>query len=71
MVFAMEEVFTVDEVAKRLKVKPKTVRLWLAAGKLRGTRLGSRKTGWRVRNSELERFVDEGPWKGKEERNGG
>jgi excisionase family DNA binding protein len=59
----MEEIFTVEEVAERLKVKAKTVRGWLGSGKLRGTKLGtSRKTGWRIRESEVERFVDEGPW---------
>ena len=32
--------YTVEEVAKMLKVKPKTVRLWLQKGKLQGIKIG-------------------------------
>ena len=44
---APERWWTVKETAAFFKVHPETIRLWLRAGRLRGTRL-SRKGGWRV-----------------------
>ena len=35
------EYFTVDEIAKRLKVTPLTIRRWLNNGELDGTRLSA------------------------------
>jgi excisionase family DNA binding protein len=49
-----EEWFT---VAERLKVKHNTVRDWLKSEQLRGRNFGGR-TGWRVRHSDLEAFLD-------------
>ena len=49
---------TVKEVADRLKVHENTIRGWLDRRALRGIRL-SGKAGWRVRESELERFLKE------------
>ena len=49
-----------DEIAKRLKVAPLTVRRWLKAGKLKGLRAGRL---WRVRESDLESFLKEGEGK--------
>ncbi len=46
----------VDEVAKRLRVSEETVRNWLRAGHLKGTRVGGRRAGWRVPVSEVERM---------------
>jgi excisionase family DNA binding protein len=54
-----EQLLTVPDVAKRLRVSEWTVRDWLRDGKIRGFRIGGRKTGWRVRASEIERFLSE------------
>ena len=51
-----DEWLTVEEVARRLKVHPESVRRWLKAGKLRG-HLISRRAGWRIRATEVDRFV--------------
>ena len=52
-----ERLFTVREVADRLRSSPETVRRWLRQGKLRGFRPGGTKLGYRVPESELERFL--------------
>jgi len=52
-----EELFTVREVAERLKVHEETVRRWLGAGELKGYRPGGKKTGWRIAASDLDRFI--------------
>src|SRR5215210_832941 len=49
-----DELLTVDQVATRLKVHPETVRRWLRSGQLRGVRFGGKRTGWRIRASEVE-----------------
>jgi excisionase family DNA binding protein len=54
-----DPLLTVDEVAARLRAHPVTVRQWLREGRVRGFRPGGKKTGWRVRQSELERFIAE------------
>ncbi len=51
------EYLTVDEVATRLKVHPRTVKRWLADGKLKGKLLGDR-AGWRITESDLRRFME-------------
>ncbi len=51
------EYLTVDEVATRLKVHPRTVKRWLADGKLKGKLLGDR-AGWRVSETDLRRFME-------------
>lgn len=48
--------YTVEQVATRLQVHPQTIREWLRLGKLKGTRLGGTKAGWRVPVSEVERL---------------
>lgn len=52
-----ERYLTVEQVAERLQVRRETVREWLRRGLLPGVRLGDR-TGWRIRPSDLERFLD-------------
>ena len=54
-----EQWFTVEEVAKRLKVAEGTVRRWLRAGALVGRNFGGR-TGYRIPEPELERFLRSG-----------
>jgi excisionase family DNA binding protein len=45
---------TAKEVAERLRVKVITVQRWLAAGKLRGSKLPSGE--WRIPAVEVERL---------------
>ena len=52
----MQSIYDVEEVAAILKVTPFTVREYLKSGILRGFKLGK---GWRVKESDLEAFVDE------------
>jgi excisionase family DNA binding protein len=47
---------TVEQVAERLQVHEETVRRWLRAGLLRGHVI-SRRAGWRIRESEVDRFA--------------
>jgi excisionase family DNA binding protein len=48
---------TVNEAAMRWKVKPSTVRSWMAQRKVAFVRLGR---CMRIRDSEIERIVTEG-----------
>jgi excisionase family DNA binding protein len=54
-----ERLLTVREVAERIRSSPETVRRWLRQGKLRGFRPGGTKLGYRVPESELQRFLAE------------
>jgi excisionase family DNA binding protein len=53
-----ERVYTVPEVAEVLQVGPETVRRWLRRGELQGFMLGGTKLGYRVRGSEIQRFIE-------------
>ena len=50
---------TVEQVAERLQFHPDTVRRLLREGKLQGYRQ-TRRGGWRIRASEIDRFVTSG-----------
>ena len=63
-----ERYLRVPEVASRLRVDPETVRRWLRAGKLRGVLL-SQQGGYRVLESELQRFLAERLGRSESERN--
>ena len=52
-----QRLLTVREVAERLRSSPETVRRWLRQGRLRGFRPGGAKLGYRVPESELQRFI--------------
>jgi excisionase family DNA binding protein len=52
-----QRLLTVREVAERIRSSPETVRRWLRQGKLRGFRPGGTKLGYRVAESELQRFI--------------
>jgi excisionase family DNA binding protein len=54
-----QQLLTVREVAERIRSSPETVRRWLRQGKLRGFRPGGTKLGYRVTESELQRFLRE------------
>lgn len=49
---------TVAEFAQEMRVRPVTVRSWIAKGQLKATRAGQRK--WLVRWSELVRMLEQG-----------
>lgn len=49
---------TVAEFAQEMRVRPVTVRSWIAKGQLKATRAGQRK--WLVRRSELARILEQG-----------
>lgn len=46
-----EELLTVKEAAKRLKIHPQTIRRWIRRGLLRASKVGPRQ--WRIRESDL------------------
>ena len=52
-----ERMYTVPEVAERLRLHQQTIREWLRVGKLKGVRLGGTKAGWRISASEVERLL--------------
>lgn len=49
---------TIAEFAEEMRVRPVTVRSWIAKGQLTATRAGQRK--WLVRRSELARMLQQG-----------
>ncbi len=49
---------TVDEAAAQIQVHPETIRRWLRDGKVVGV-LISRAGGYRIKQSELDRFLSE------------
>ena len=51
---------TVQDVARRLKLNPETIRRWLRSGRLRGTLVSRGRGGYRVRESEVRRIESEG-----------
>ena len=59
MLLVADELLTVQEVAQRLKVHPQTVLRWLRDGALHGVRLGGRRAGWRVKESDLEAYLEQ------------
>jgi excisionase family DNA binding protein len=60
----MEKLMTPEEAARLLSVSPRTVKDWLRRGDLNGVKAGNL---WRIRESDLERFLhkDEGRIKEK------
>jgi excisionase family DNA binding protein len=66
-----QRLLTVREVAERLRSSPETVRRWLRQGKLRGFRPGGTKLGYRVSESELQRFLNSVGREGNTPPNGG
>jgi excisionase family DNA binding protein len=46
---------TVEEVARQLRVSPKTVRAWLVQGRLHGFKLTPKV--WRIRREDFQAFV--------------
>lgn len=50
---------TKDEVAKYLRVHPRTIERWLKSGELVGHKLGKGKTSlWRIPEHEVKKFLE-------------
>lgn len=50
---------TKDEVAKYLRVHPRTIERWLKSGELVGHKLGKGKTSlWRIPEAEVTKFLN-------------
>ncbi len=52
-----EQMYTVAEVAERLRLHQQTIREWLRDERIKGVRLGGTKAGWRIPASEVERVL--------------
>ncbi len=50
-----DEIMTLEEVARYLKLKPQTVYKWAQEGQIPGTKLGKE---WRFRRSILDEWID-------------
>jgi excisionase family DNA binding protein len=59
MTMTEQPLWTVAQVAARLGVSAPTVRAWLAAGTLRGYLPGGRRSGWRISEADLGRFLEQ------------
>ena len=59
-----DKLLTISEVAIIIQVGAETVRRHLRSGKLRGVKVGGQ---WRVRESELSKFVGNGKEVGHDE----
>lgn len=53
-----DPLLTADEAAAYLKVHPETIKRMLRRGVLRGSLPVSRRAGWRIRRSELDRVAE-------------
>ena len=58
MVMTSERLLTVKDITERLGVHENTVLAWLKRAELKGYRLGGTRAGWRVRESDLEHFLE-------------
>lgn len=56
-----DKLLTVPEVAERTRVNQDTVRRWLRTGRLKGKMLGGQRSGYRVLESDLRRFIESDP----------
>lgn len=52
---AADEIMTLEEVARYLKLKPQTVYKWAQEGQIPGTKLGKE---WRFRRNILDEWID-------------
>ncbi|OGH88106.1 MAG: hypothetical protein A3J93_05650 [Candidatus Magasanikbacteria bacterium RIFOXYC2_FULL_42_28] len=51
----IEKLFTITEIAKILRVHTRTVNRYIESGRLKASKLGT----WRIRQSDLNAFLDE------------
>jgi len=53
------EFYTLEEVAKELRVNPRTIMRWLKSGQLKGYKLGNSKTSLlRISKAEVNKFLE-------------
>jgi excisionase family DNA binding protein len=52
----MKEIMDTEDVAELLKVKPLTVRRWLASGVMTGAKIPG--AGWRLTPSDIEAWLN-------------
>jgi PTS system nitrogen regulatory IIA component len=52
----MEEIMTLEEVARYLKLKPQTIYTWAQNGKIPAAKLGKE---WRFKKSVIDRWFDQ------------
>ena len=52
----MDEIMTIEEVAKYLKLKPQTIYTWSQNGKIPAVKLGKE---WRFRKSVIDKWFDQ------------
>jgi excisionase family DNA binding protein len=53
------EFYTLEEVAKELRVNPRTIMRWLKSGQLKGYKLGNSKTSLlRIPKAEVNKFLE-------------
>ena len=57
----MEKLFTLKETAKILRVSERTIMRYLKSGKLKASKVGK----WRIKQSDLEKFLKESSNTGK------
>lgn len=55
-----EPLFTLDEVAEKLKIHPRTVLQFVKAGELEAVKLGHQ---WRFSASAIEKLLENAKWK--------
>ena len=51
-----DEMLTIDDLARYLKLKPQTIYRWLRKGKVPGAKIGKE---WRFRRSVIEQWIEE------------
>jgi len=52
----VDTIFTIEETAKILKIKPRTVRAWIEQGKIKSFKLGEHLV--RIHEIDLQDFID-------------
>jgi nitrogen PTS system EIIA component len=52
----MEEIMTIEEVAKYLKLKPQTIYTWVQNGKIPAAKLGKE---WRFKKSIIDKWFNQ------------
>lgn len=53
------EFYTLEEVAKELRVNPRTIMRWLKSGQLKGYKLGNSQTSLlRISKAEVNKFLE-------------
>ena len=57
----MDKLLTIKEVAKILRVSERSINRYIESGRLRASRIGQ----WRIKESDLERFLDKNSNKAK------